>query len=241
MNGTLALVGSGEYLPGMDVVDRMLLAGLPSPAKVVCLPTGAGTEGPDRIAYWSELGVSHFNVLGANAQAVDVIDRETALRQDYARTIRDADLVYFSGGKPPYLHQVLEDSPVWESVLSVLQKGGVVAGCSAGAMIFGSEMPRFPLFGTRSSGFGVLADTVIIPHFDEIPSALVNLARPFAQTGSIVGIEGFTALVCRADGFSVSGSGGVTLWNHNSKRRFTANDGSLPTFTRLELPTHTHH
>ena len=45
----LALVGSGEYLPRMEPVDRRLLASLPDAPRVVCLPTAAGTEGSKRI------------------------------------------------------------------------------------------------------------------------------------------------------------------------------------------------
>ncbi len=45
----LALVGSGEYLPPMEAVDRFLLGWLKCEAQVICLPTAAGTEGPERI------------------------------------------------------------------------------------------------------------------------------------------------------------------------------------------------
>ena len=45
---------------------------------MVCLPTAAGTEGSERIAYWSRLGVDHFTRLGASAEAVPVIDRASA-------------------------------------------------------------------------------------------------------------------------------------------------------------------
>ena len=68
----LALVGSGEYLPPIEAVDRALLERLDGPARVVCLPTAAGTEGAERIRYWSELGVRHFARLGAAAEAVGV-------------------------------------------------------------------------------------------------------------------------------------------------------------------------
>ena len=47
----LALVGSGEYLPAMAPVDRNLLARLDETPRVVCLPTAAGTKGPERIDY----------------------------------------------------------------------------------------------------------------------------------------------------------------------------------------------
>ncbi len=41
---TIALVGSGEYLPPMEAVDRDLIRRLEKPARVVCLPTAAGKE-----------------------------------------------------------------------------------------------------------------------------------------------------------------------------------------------------
>jgi hypothetical protein len=53
----LALVGSGEYLPPIEPVDRQLINRLPAPVRVVCLPTAVGTEGDERIDYWSRLGV----------------------------------------------------------------------------------------------------------------------------------------------------------------------------------------
>ena len=68
----IALVGSGEYLPGMDRVDRYLMDQIRGEVRVACLPTAAGTEGPERIAYWNDLGVSHFQGLGAAVQAIPV-------------------------------------------------------------------------------------------------------------------------------------------------------------------------
>ena len=78
--GTLALTGAGEYLPGMEPVDRFLLDILGEPARVVCLPTAAGNEGADRVRYWMDLGVEHFTRLGAaQVEGVPVIDRSSAL------------------------------------------------------------------------------------------------------------------------------------------------------------------
>ncbi len=48
MNGLIALVGSGEYLPVMEDVDRYLLDSLNlngRKPRVVCLPTAAGRKG----------------------------------------------------------------------------------------------------------------------------------------------------------------------------------------------------
>ena len=52
MNGLIALVGSGEYLPVMEQVDRYLLGSLNTNGRnacVVCLPTAAGNEGDQSV------------------------------------------------------------------------------------------------------------------------------------------------------------------------------------------------
>ena len=61
-----ALLGSGEYTPAMNEVDRYLLAH--SPAKnrtprVVCFPTAAGLEGENSWGGWNNLGIQHFQAL----------------------------------------------------------------------------------------------------------------------------------------------------------------------------------
>ena len=77
MNGLIALLGSGEYLPVMDDVDRHLLANCGASGRkprVVCLPTAAGREGDASVSRWSNMGIDHFTRLGADVQAVPVID-----------------------------------------------------------------------------------------------------------------------------------------------------------------------
>ena len=75
----IAMVGSGEYLPEMEPVDRYLMEQLGEPARVTCLPTAAGTEGAERIAYWSDLGVEHFTAMGdALEKSVEAYNRAIA-------------------------------------------------------------------------------------------------------------------------------------------------------------------
>jgi cyanophycinase len=52
MNGIVALVGSGEYLPVMNEIDRYILEQTVSASQVpqvVCLPTAAGAEGDESV------------------------------------------------------------------------------------------------------------------------------------------------------------------------------------------------
>ena len=189
----ITLVGSGEYLPAMEPVDRYLIGQLGRPPRVVCLPTAAGREGSERIAYWSRLGVDHFTRLGARVESLPVIDRESADDACLADAIAAANFVYLSGGKPDYLYNTLEGSLAWEAILAVLADGGILAGCSAGAMILGEKFYGFPGW---KQGFNFLPGVTVIPHFDEIPESIVkplhHLTRNYL---TMLGIDGNTPLV----------------------------------------------
>lgn len=206
----LALVGSGEYLPPMEAVDRFLLDSLPQIGRVVCLPTAAGAEGDERVAYWSALGVEHFSRLGAQAEALPVIDRHSANDAALASRIRQANFVYLSGGSPGYLLKTLKDSLAWEAILEVLEFGGILAGCSAGAMVMGERIPGFPAW---KPAFNLLPGAVIVPHFDELSPNFVRLIRLWAgRRPTLFGIEGNTALVVNGNRLQVVGSGKVVVW-----------------------------
>jgi len=214
----LALVGSGEYLPPMEAVDRFLLGLTKTEPHVVCLPTAAGTEGPERINYWMELGKAHFTKLGVEAESLPVIDQPSANDPGFVEHIQQANFIYLSGGKPDYLYRIFSNSLAWVAIMELLNKGGVVAGCSAGAMIMGERIPGFP---HAKPGFGLLPGTLIMPHFDEIPKKMVNTLRLLVRgEDTLLGIEGNTALVGDEDGYQVVGSGGVVVWNQKGKKRY---------------------
>jgi cyanophycinase len=223
MGGTLALVGSGEYLPPMERVDRWLRALLPDAPRVACLPTAAGMEGRARIQYWMDLGVNHFGRLGAAVEAVRVTDRASAEDAECAARVRAANFVYLSGGKPTYLYDTLAGTPVWSAILEILAQGGVLAGCSAGAMICGARAVPWG----RHPGFNLLPGAVIMPHYDELPRRFAHLLKVWlARRGTLVGIDGNTALVMSdgAEGgparLQVLGAGGVTVWASRGPMRY---------------------
>ena len=219
----LVLVGSGEYLPQMEPVDQVLLSELGSRPAVVCLPTAAGGEGPERIQYWSELGVNHFNRLGADARALPVITRQDAQNRDLAEQIRQAEFVYLSGGRPSYLFKVLQNSLVWQAIQDVLKRGGILTGCSAGAMVMGTKIPGFP---RAKPAFNLLPENVlIVPHFDEVPAWLVRFVRLMTSSSlRLVGIPEYTALCLRGSQGKVIGKGSIELWGRNGRYKLLPGD-----------------
>jgi len=208
MSGLVALVGSGEYLPVMDAIDRFLLDSVRvdgRPPRVACLPAAAGQEGEGSVGRWLKMGVEHFAALGAEAMPVHITNRDDANDPVLAETVAGSDLIYFSGGHPQYLYQTMSGSRAWEAAESAWARGAVYAGCSAGAMIAGAHIPDFRSLGLRQqSAFGKLPNSVIFPHFDRM-MALRGLLLPLIQSRLLkgeyaLGIDEETALVGKPGG-----------------------------------------
>ena len=213
MNGTLALAGSGEFLPTMERVDRWLLDRVPGTPRVALLPTASGHYGQRRIRYWLDLGTEYFNRLGVEVEPLTVFDRGGAQDTGLAARVSAANFVYLSGGRPTYLQRSLVETPVLRAIYGVLESGGIVAGSSAGAMVWGEKFLGFPKrLWPWHDGFNHLSGKYILPHYDEIPAWLVWLTRASRLYRlDTLGIEKDTALVCHGDRFEVRGSGRVVL------------------------------
>lgn len=206
MNGLITLVGSGEYLPVMNDVDRYLLGSLNlngRKPRVVCLPTAAGQEGDGSIDRWSNMGVDHFQKLGAEVNALRIIDRVSADDPQWEQYLENADLIYFSGGNPGHLYQTMSGSRAWNAAQRAWQQGAVYAGCSGGAMILGKRIPRLRLSGS-TEGFGVVPAKFVLPHFDAGHAFFRTLAQgirlQLKQGERMIGVDEDTALVGKLGG-----------------------------------------
>ncbi len=227
MAGTLALVGAGEFLDTMNAVDRYLLDRAGG-TQVVILPTASAPDGPGVPERWIQQGVEHFTQLGAKPIGVLALDRAACDEAQNAETVREADLVYFSGGKPDYLHATLVDTAVWTAVKSVLDRGGVVAGCSAGAMIMGGYVPDFslrfgvPFINRWQAAFGLVPGSIVVPHYNEFPEFMVNVmfGRRPADT-FLIGVDAHTALIGLNGTWQASGAGRVTVRHGRATQRYT--------------------
>lgn len=232
MNGLIALVGAGEYLPVMEDVDRYLLSSADSKKpRVVCLPTAAGQESDESIDRWSRLGIQHFQRLGADVQALRIIDKESADDPQFDSALENADLIYFSGGNPLYLFQTMQGSRAWASMQKAWSRGAVYAGCSAGAMILSKRVPSFRLAQTME-GFSVVPVEFIVPHFDATPvffKPLIFALRKQLKKGErMLGVDENTALVGRIGGeWKVMGQGTVHLLTRDKDKVYKVG-GTVP-------------
>lgn len=220
-NGTLALVGSGEFLPSIQALDQKLLAHIQGTPRVVVLPTASAPDGPGVPERWAHMGVEHFERLGIQVEPVMLLTREDAENPKIIEQLRAANFVYFSGGKPRYLLETLQHTTAWAAIAQIYQKDGIVAGCSAGAMVMGGAIFDFPTFQRTLPALGLAPGLMVIPHFDEISKArLATLSQAPTHT-MVVGVDGSTALVSHAGRWTVYGKGGVTVFEGTQNRRYT--------------------
>ena len=233
MNGLVALVGSGEYLPVMNEIDSHLLASVNTNGRtprVVCMPTAAGQEGDASVDRWLRMGVEHFQALGADVTAARIIDRESADDPEWESALENADLIYFSGGNPMYLYETMQGSRAWDAAQKAWERGAVYAGCSAGAMILAQRVPNFRAAGLTSlDAFRVIPATFVIPHFDRMrglwSAYLFGVRRQLKDDQFILGVDENTALVGKLDGtWQVMGQGQAHIITRDSQQDFDAGE-----------------
>ncbi len=220
--GPVALVGSGEFTPAMEEVDRALLEG--RPRKVAHLATAAAQEGEERLAYWAELARGHYARLDAEVDTVPIVDRETADDRALVRRIANAGLIYLSGGNPAYLADSLRGSRAWEVIVAGHGVGVAVAGCSAGAAALTAVAPDMRTLEMRP-GLGLVPGVAVIPHFDRMrhwwPAAEARHLEHAPNGVAVVGIDEDTALVGGGSRWWVRGRGTAT-WLHPGDPRVYA-------------------
>ena len=205
MNGSLALIGSGEYLPAMAAFEKSLLddaIALGKAPTYIQIPTAAGKESSDRLDYWKELGAAQAQRIGVTSIHLPIYSREDAFNQVHVDAINNSALMYMSGGDPHHLATTLIDTPLWSAILSNWASGASLAGCSAGAMVLSSQIPNFRLTkNPPTQGLNLLPNIRVIPHFNKffrwIPESAAKVLLHVPNDAILIGVDEMTAIVKR--------------------------------------------
>lgn len=162
----LCLQGGAEFSAGCRQMDADLLRRAGGGLVVVAALAGAPGREYDTAG---ENGVRHFRGLGATEAVVapDVRkEPDAALAQ-----LRRAKLLVLPGGSPSRLLDVLRSTPVGDVVREVLDRGDVVVGSSAGAMVLcaWTVLPdrRGPAGPEVVQGLGLAPDLLVVPHWSD--------------------------------------------------------------------------
>jgi cyanophycinase len=231
MPGPIALVGSGEFTPSLEPVDRVVLDALGGRAQagrrltVSILPTASAPDGETTFQRWGRMGRDHFRSLGTDVEVLEVRDRVAADDAGVAAVAAASDLVYLSGGKPDFLVETLEGTALGGALRTAWEDGAALAGCSAGAMALAGERLSF---GARvvparwRPALGFVPRVAVAPHYDRWPETMMAPLVLVAPSGTVVlGIDEETALVGIDGRWVVHGVGRVTVWRGSHRSRFT--------------------
>lgn len=112
----------------------------------------------EKKSYYSKLGFANVNLFEPEEHSL----KESALAFD------DSDVIHLSGGEVIPFTNRLRMTGCDELLKSFLNRGGVVLGVSAGAMILSKTFKTASLYRERGEFFGLgIIDFEIIPHANE--------------------------------------------------------------------------
>jgi len=224
MTRTFLLLGSGEFEPWTHDVESRALADATGDGSVVILPTASATEGDAVFDRWGRMGVDHYAEVGLRAEVLPLKRREDSFREELAERAEGASLVYFSGGKPQHLADVLRDTPLLDAILRAMGRGAVWAGCSAGAMVVSRSRD-----GARGSswlfGLGLIPHASFGVHWDraaKIPGLAWWMTSRLPDGTWFVGIDERTAILGDGEQWEIFGRGGVDVRGPDRRETFEA-------------------
>jgi len=213
MSGTLALVGGAEWTEGCTFDAGLLERS--GGTRVVIVPTASAYEQPHLLV---ERARRWFASLGAEVDVLEVFGRSEALAPGAADILDDATFVYISGGSPMHLRSFLKDTPVWDGIVGVWRRGGVIAGSAEGATVLCTHMVD-SRGGAFTVGLDLLDGLTVIPRYNLWSEDKLHRTITLAPAQmAVVGIDEATALIWDGEAWSVSGTGSVTV--HRNGHRF---------------------
>ena len=202
----IAVTGSGEYLSGIIDADSKLLSKLKTRPNVLTLPTAAGKESSDRINYWSDLATTHFSKFDVDHKNIKALKHNDFFDEELLDVTKSANFIYFSGGNPTYLYEVIKDTPFFKELINTHKNGGIIAGCSAGAMIMGEKM-------IKGYGFNLINNVIVIPHYGEAFYSWVTNTVKLLNRGNykLLCLEKDTYFTLNDDHIEIIGSNNIHL------------------------------
>jgi len=235
----MALLGSGEFDPWAEPVERWLLERSRNPAgPVLVVPTAAAHEGEGSFEAWATKGLEHYTEFQIPAEVLPLRTREDAHRDELIGRLEGASMAFFSGGNPARLTEVLRDTPFWTALCEAIRDGLPYGGCSAGVACLTEvtyDSDADDLGAVWAPGLGYIRNLLFAPHWDIvdtwIPGAsefIVGSVRP----GQVfVALDEETAMVGDGRGWAVTGRGGIHVLRDGEWSTYRHRD----TF-ELELP-----
>ncbi|HEV3410785.1 MAG TPA: cyanophycinase, partial [Chthoniobacterales bacterium] len=151
---------------------------------------------------------------------LEVASREDASNPEMLRVLDGANAVFFTGGDQLKITSQIGGTPVYDRIRQIYNKGGVVAGTSAGASVVcgtmlaagtGRTSPRLGESVQMAPGLGFIRNVIIDQHFAE-RGRMGRLLAAVAQNPRTLGLgidENTAVVIDKAESFYVVGAGAV--------------------------------
>jgi len=214
--GSLVIVGGGRL--GPEIVDRFIALAGGKDAKFIFVSTADGNEKapPVEKTFLAIAGCRNVTMLHTK-------DRAVANSKEFVEAIRQANAVWFAGGRQWHLVDSYLNTRTEKEFKNVLKRGGVIGGSSAGATIQGSYLVRGAREGNTKmmapgyeTGMGFVknlgVDQHLIARKRENDMLEVIDAHPKLLG---IGIDESTAVVVHKDEFEVIGVSKVAIYDKN--------------------------
>lgn len=221
--GVFVAIGGGTEQPEITQAIIDLAGG--KERRVIVFPTASSEPHQAGIAY-----KHYFTQLGSSqVESLPLPDRQTANDLMPVKDIARGDLLYFTGGDQNRLVNVLSNTAVHGSLQTAWQRRAVIAGTSAGAMVWG---PEFIANGTSLGAlkYGFSRDPSGVPGLELRPGLNLweklvvdthfteqqRLGRLLLATAAIPGATGMgldeaTAAKVTSEAIQVFGAGAATM------------------------------
>lgn len=231
--GKLIIIGGGGRPDA--IIERIILeSGIRDGGFGVILPMSSSY---DSSAYWAN---EPFVAKGVtNIYKVDFKAGET-LRPDKLDSVRNAKLIYITGGDQNRFMGVVRGTEIEKAIQSAFARGAVVSGTSAGAavmskvMVTGNELKHPDYASTFKSiepenietkdGLGLITTAIIDQHFVRRSrfNRLISAVIEFPTLAGI-GIDEATAIVVKGKDIEVVGDSQVIVIRNTKKDKVIRN------------------
>lgn len=237
-NGTLIIIGGGA-VDDLIMEEFKKYAGGDS-AKIVIIPTAKDDNSIQRDSafqrvrqYFERYGFKDITVLHTR-------DSSRANDDKFIEPLKTATGIFFSGGRQWRISDGFLNTKAHREMFNLLDRGGVIAGSSAGATIQGSYLARGDtknnqiMMGDHELGLNFVTNIAIDQH-------VIARNRQFDMFDILdnhpellgIGIDENTAIIVKQDIFEVIGNSYVIVYDKTFWSREGSDLKSLPEKNRM--------
>ncbi|MDQ0638420.1 cyanophycinase [Pedobacter sp. W3I1] len=218
--GSLLIIG-GNVGSQRDIWDKFTeLAGGKDKAVLVVVTTASGDS-----AAFDKKGVEEVKRQTGikNVTLFHTSDFKEANSEKFIAPLKNATAVYFEGGRQWRIADSYLNTLTHQAFIDVLNRGGVIAGSSAGASIIGSFLWRGDtkgaqiLVGDHTQGLGFLKNSAIDQHL-LVRNRQFDLVDFIRKAPDLIGIglNEATAVLVQRDTLQVLGRSFVAIYDYNT-------------------------